>query len=265
MAERRMFAKTIIDSDAFLDMPLSSQCLYFHLGMRADDDGFINNPKKIQRTVGASEDDLKLLIAKNFVIPFETGVVVIKHWKIHNYIQKDRYKETVYREEKALLTEKSNRGYTLDTECIHDGYSLETQVRVDKDRIDKDSKTDSKESVCQTGNPVRQAINAWNTLESFGIAPVKRIQSTSQRYKNMNARIREYGLDVVLEAIESVKKSDFLLGRVIGKSGTPFYLSFDWFVLPNNFEKVCNGKYLNREDRVPQQAEEDEGGLKDYE
>ena len=96
MAERRMFAKTIIDSDAFLDMPLSAQALYFHLSMRADDDGFINNPKKIQRVIGGSDDDLKLLIAKRFLLPFESGVVVIKHWKIHNFIRTDRYKPTVY-------------------------------------------------------------------------------------------------------------------------------------------------------------------------
>ena len=113
MAERRMFAKTIIDSDAFLDMPLSTQALYFHLSMRADDDGFINNPKKIQRMIGASDDDLKLLIAKNFIIPFESGIVVIKHWKIHNYIRGDRKKETVYHEEMALLDSKDNGAYTL--------------------------------------------------------------------------------------------------------------------------------------------------------
>ena len=139
MAERRMFAKTIIDSDAFLDMPLSTQALYFHLSMRADDDGFINNPKKIQRMVGASDDDLKLLIAKNFIIPFESGIVVIKHWRIHNYIQKDRYKPTVYVEEKEFLKLKDNNAYTLDTECIHDGYSMETQVRLGKDRLDKNN------------------------------------------------------------------------------------------------------------------------------
>ena len=113
MAERRMFAKTIIDSDAFLDLPSSTQNLYFHLGMRADDDGFINNPKKIQRVIGGSDDDLKLLIAKKFIIPFESGVVVIKHWKIHNYIQSDRYKETMYREEKKQLVTKDNNGYTM--------------------------------------------------------------------------------------------------------------------------------------------------------
>ena len=112
MAERRMFAKTIVDSDAFLDMPQSSQLLYFHLSMRADDDGFINNPKAIMRNCHCSEDDLKLLAIKKFIIPFESGVVVIKHWKIHNYIAKDRYKETKYKEEKATLMLDENNSYT---------------------------------------------------------------------------------------------------------------------------------------------------------
>lgn len=101
-----MFAKTIIDSDAFLDMPLSSQALYFHLAMRADDDGFINNPKKLQRMVGCGEDDLKLLMVKKFILVFESGVIVIKHWKIHNYIRSDRYKPTLYQEEKIRLLKK---------------------------------------------------------------------------------------------------------------------------------------------------------------
>ena len=156
-----MFAKTIIDSDAFLDMPLSTQCLYFHLSMRADDDGFLNNCKKIQRTVGASDDDLRLLMMKKFIIPFESGIVVIKHWKIHNYIQSDRYKPTVYQEEKAQLVMKKNRAYSLctdeppstgreelpesamksgmDTRCIQDGYVLEAQNRLGKDRLEIES------------------------------------------------------------------------------------------------------------------------------
>ena len=144
MAERRMFAKTIIDSDAFLDMPLSTQALYFHLSMRADDDGFINNPRKIQRMVGAADDDLKVLVAKKFIIPFESGIVVIKHWKIHNYIRNDRYKETVYQDEKKLLCEKENKAYTLgDTKCLPSGIpndnQMDTQVRLGKDSIGKDS------------------------------------------------------------------------------------------------------------------------------
>ena len=140
MAERRMFAKTIIDSDAFLDMPLSAQALYFHLSMRADDDGFINNPKKIQRMVGASDDDCKLLIMKRFVITFESGVIVIKHWKIHNYIRNDRYKPTIYQEEKSQLVEKENKGYTeVSNLGIPNGYQMDTQDRLGKDSIGKDN------------------------------------------------------------------------------------------------------------------------------
>ena len=146
MAERRMFAKTIVDSDMFIDMPMSARLLYYDLAMRADDDGFVNSPKKIMRFVGASMDDMNVLIAKQFIIPFESGVVVIKHWKIHNYIQKDRYKATSYQAEKESLTLKNGTYYTddlpdvsnLDTECIQDVYSLDTQDRLGKDRLGKD-------------------------------------------------------------------------------------------------------------------------------
>lgn len=157
MAERRMFAKTIIDSDAFLDMPLSTQSLYFHLSMRADDDGFINNPKKIQRMVGCGDDDLKLLMAKRFILVFDSGVIVIKHWKIHNYIRNDRYKPTLYQEEKAELAEKNSKAYTFKTEVIESenhlgipddnrmGYQMDTQVRLGKDRLVKNKKKNSVE------------------------------------------------------------------------------------------------------------------------
>jgi hypothetical protein len=138
VAERRMFSKTIIDSDVFLDMPLSTQALYFHLAMRADDDGFINNPKKIMRMVGAAQNEFELLLAKRYIIGFDSGVVVIKHWKIHNYIQSDRYKPTVYIEEKEQLKTKGNKSYTeLDTRRIQDVSVMDAQVRLDKYRLDK--------------------------------------------------------------------------------------------------------------------------------
>jgi len=144
MANRRMFAKTIIDSDAFIDMPPSTQALYFHLAMRADDDGFINNPKSIMRIVGAKDDDIKLLIAKKFIIPFESGVVVIKHWRIHNYIQNDRYTETKYLDEKNQLIINEKNGYSLKQIGLLDDendnvYIMDTQVRLGKDRLGKDS------------------------------------------------------------------------------------------------------------------------------
>lgn len=132
MAERRMFAKTIVTSDAFLDMPLSARCLYFTLGMFADDDGFVNNPKSIMRQVGACTDDLNLLLLKRFILSFDSGIIVIKHWRIHNYIQKDRYKETKYIDEKSTLMLDEKGAYT---ECIHGVYNLDTQDRKEEDSI----------------------------------------------------------------------------------------------------------------------------------
>lgn len=143
MAERRMFSKTIVDSDAFLDMPLSTQALYFHLSMRADDDGFLNNAKKIQRIIGASDDDLKLLIMKKFIIAFDGGIIVVKHWRMNNYLRKDRYTPTVYQDEFKMLGIKDNGSYTLsDTTGIPDDNQCVTglpQVSIGKDSIDKDS------------------------------------------------------------------------------------------------------------------------------
>lgn len=104
MAERRMFAKTIVLSDAFLDLPMSARCLYFTLGMLADDDGFINAPRSIMRQCGASDDDMKILISKKFVLIFDSGVIVIKHWRLNNYLRSDRYQETKYVDEKATLS-----------------------------------------------------------------------------------------------------------------------------------------------------------------
>lgn len=161
MAERRMFAKTIIDSDAFLDMPQSTQLLYFHLSMRGDDEGFINNPKSIMRNVGCKEDDIKLLIAKKFLIPFESGVVVIKHWKIHNYIQKDRFTPTKYQEEKATLTLDENKAYTP---CIHSVSALDTQ-----DRLGKDSLELGKYNIPQT-EPEKEKTSAKVTQKANAFA-----------------------------------------------------------------------------------------------
>lgn len=150
IAERRMFSQKIIDSDLFLDMPLSSQSLYFHLSMRADDEGFINNPKKIQRMIGCSDDDFKLLIAKEFVIPFQSGIVVIRHWKIHNYIRGDRKKETLHQDELAHLTETESGEYILLGRLMADicpssgsqddgQVSVKCQHRLGKVSIGKDS------------------------------------------------------------------------------------------------------------------------------
>lgn len=137
MASRRMMSKEIIDTDLFLDMGVGSQNLYFHFLLRADDDGFVSSPKKLMRMLGISEDDFKVLIAKKFVIPFESGVCVIRHWKIHNYIQTDRYKKTQYSEEMALLKQDKSNVYKMDTECIQNVSKVDTQVRLGKVRLGK--------------------------------------------------------------------------------------------------------------------------------
>lgn len=144
MAERRMFSKTVISSDLFIDMPVSAQLLYFHLGMCADDDGFVNNPKQIQRGVGCNIDDLKILQAKGFIIPFDSGVIVITHWNINNQIRKDRYRETSFKNELSLITKDKNRIYIptgnhTATDRQPTDNHLATQYSIGKVSIVKDS------------------------------------------------------------------------------------------------------------------------------
>lgn len=130
MAQKRMFSLSVVDTDRFLEMPISARLLYYELGMRADDDGFVGNWKKILLFTGLKEDDLKLLAVKQFIIPFDSGVIVIKHWRMNNYLQKDRIKPTIYQEELKQLGLDENNVYTLDTSCIHS---------IDKNRLDKNS------------------------------------------------------------------------------------------------------------------------------
>lgn len=153
MAQRRMFSKRITDTDKFLDMSLSTQALYFHLNMAADDDGFIDRPKTIQRTIGASEDDFKILVAKQFIVPFDSGVVVIKDWYIHNFIRKDTYQPTLYQEEKRMIenqmprqekNKKASKKYVDGTlterqQLVDTGKDRIGKDRIGKDKLDKDS------------------------------------------------------------------------------------------------------------------------------
>ena len=166
MAERRMFAKTIIDSDSFLDMPLSTQALYMHLSMRADDDGFVNNPKRIQRMIGASEDDLKLLLAKSFILSFDTGVIVIKHWRINNWIRADRKIATTYTDELDMLTIKDNGAYSLETLDISEVQPSVNQVTTENS-IGKDSI--GKNSIKRFTPPSREDVQAYITEKGYHV------------------------------------------------------------------------------------------------
>ena len=241
MAERRMFTQKIVDSDAFLDMPLSSQALYFHLNMRADDDGFVNNPKKIQRMIGASEDDLKLLIAKRFILGFENGVIVIKHWRMHNLLRKDRYNPTQYQEQMARLQLKDNGSYTETVEIpmIEEpanqlvakwqptGNQLATQDRIGKDSIGKDS-------IDYNG-----IMDAYNTIcPSFPA-----IRSLSEaRKKAIKARLNTYTVEDIHEAFRKAEASDFLKG----KNDRNWQANFDWIMKDANMAKILDGNYDNR-------------------
>lgn len=238
MASKRMFATQIIDSDAFLDMSLSTQALYFHLCMRADDDGFVNNPKRIMRLLGSGDDELKLLIAKKFLIPFESGVVVIKHWRIHNYIQSDRYKPTAYQDELKQLGLKDNKAYTLmdttciqngsidkqensknkpetppngmDTKCIQNVSNLDTQTRLDKtredkNRLDKDSIDKTRED--SLSSVVHSNIEVFKHFEKCGF------MVSSMLMEKIAADIEVFGsknlMDAATEAMERGKLNNY--------------------------------------------------------
>ena len=196
MAERRMFAKTIIDSDAFLDMPQSSQLLYFHLSMRADDDGFLNNPKSIMRNVGCKDDDINLLIIKKFLIPFESGVVVIKHWKIHNYIRSDRYKETKYKEERDSLLLDENNAYTQSKNDlgIPNGYQMDTQDRIGKDSIGKVNKEKSKKE-----SLFSLFVDDYNISETLKAKLTEWLTYKTERKESY----KEQGLKALLRKVEN--------------------------------------------------------------
>lgn len=256
MAERRMFAKTIIDSDAFLDMPLSAQALYFHLSMRADDDGFINNPKKIQRMIGSSEDDFKLLVVNGLVLSFESGITVIKHWRIHNYIRADRYKPSIYTE-RELVTLDEHLVYQISDETDTNGiptdsqsvYQTETQVRLGKDSVGKDSIGKDSEGKDSEGKDkdilsacadVRSQFDYQKVVNLFNSVckSLPKIQKlTDSRKQKIRKADKELNGDFE-SFFMRVENSDFLSG----KNGK-WQASFDWILKPQNLIKIIEGNY----------------------
>ena len=186
-----MFAKTIIDSDAFLDMPTSARLLYYDLGMRADDDGFVNSPKKIMRVTGASLDDMNILIAKKFIIPFESGIVVIKHWRIHNYIRKDTYNETTYLDEKKLLTLDENKAYTMRAEHPE----LESLDVIDTDRrraVDEPSTQVNKDNKVNKDNQDNKTKKKPAAPDPFGSPDLpESLRETLKEFEAMRKSIKK--------------------------------------------------------------------------
>ncbi|PLA01731.1 replisome organizer [Streptococcus anginosus] len=193
MADKRMFSLKIVDSDLFLDMPLSSQCLYFHLSMRADDDGFVNNPKKIIKIIGANEDDLKILIAKGFVIVFDQGIIVITHWKINNYIRKDRYKPTMYIEQKQQLYQTENGAYISEEKvgCHLVNQRLSSgQPSIGKGRLDKVS--------------IDKGREEQSTPIFYG--EFKNVRLSKEEYKNLKEKLNSH-TDIMINKLSRYMES----------------------------------------------------------
>lgn len=196
MAKKRMFNVDIVGSDAFLDLPHTAQALYFQLGMRADDDGFVGNPKTIQRIAGTKASDLELLVKKRFLLQFPSGVVVIKHWKINNQIQKDRYTPTVYTEEYQSLYIKDNKSYTeADKGCIQSVSEMDTQISIDKNRLDKNSRGGEKHAhgffanVLLTDDELQKLAAEIPNYEEYIEKLSHYIESNGKKYKSHYATI----------------------------------------------------------------------------
>lgn len=246
MAERRMMSKKIIDTDNFLDMPQSTQCLYFHLLLRADDDGFIQSPKSIMRITGCKEDDLKLLIAKGFVIGFETGVIVIRHWRIHNYVQSDRYSKSELPE--AQKVELINKVYEpvkmpvsadnngMDTKCIQNGYNLDTQIRIDKIREDKRRGEEKrKEILCHVSHDDETQKPHVEIIEYLNLKTGSKFKPSTKPYvQAIQARLKEgYSVDDFKTVIN--KKCAEWIGTKMEKYLTPKTL-----FAPSHFDQYLN-------------------------
>lgn len=186
MAERRMFAKSIVLSDAFLDMPMSARCLYFTLGMLADDDGFVSSPKAIMRQCGASQDDMEVLLQKRYVLGFESGIIVIKHWRINNYLRSDRYQHTTYIEEMETLETDGKGGYIEKNEVgiPYMGIPSIGKDRIGKDRIGEDNILSDKSD--DTRGAILDVITYLNQV--VGAKYTTRSKSTNEK---ITARLRE--------------------------------------------------------------------------
>ena len=248
MAERRMMSKSIIKSDTFLDMPATTQNLYFHMLLDADDDGFINAPKSIMRMIGAKDDDMKVLAAKQFVIPFESGVVVIKDWKIHNYIQNDRYKPSTL-PERDLLNIQKDKTYTLkndvsrmDTECIQTvsiGKDRLGKDRLGKDRIGKDRVgKDSIDTLCHVSHDDVDKSHI-EIIEYLNLKTGSKFKPTTKPYvQAIRSRLKEgYTVDDFKTVID--KKCREWKGTKLEKYLTPKTL-----FAPSHFDTYLNSNEM---------------------
>lgn len=253
MARKRMFTKNVVESDAFLSMPLSSQALYFHLNMKADDDGFVGNPKGIQRLIGAAEDDLKLLIVKGFLIPLDHGVVVIKHWRMHNTIRWDRYTPTVFQDEAQTVYIKQNQSYTINKNKAVASLSTSLNKNGNPDiglDIDIDISNDiSKQLPNKTGNQNKKT----ETTEEDLCDKVRDLYNTICKSFQPIERMTKKRRQAILERFENGSSLETFRDLFAKAASAEYFVSlqeregwkptFDWLIQEEHMNAVLEGKY----------------------
>lgn len=277
MANKRMFTMKICDSDAFLDMPLSSQCLYFHLNMRADDDGFVGNPKRIMRIIGASAEDLEVLIENRFILTFEDGVIVIKHWRMHNTLSTNRYHETQYVDEKNMLRVKENGAYSFNAgDVIDDSKLIEKSGRLSKKQMEKRRNFDAtlthpdidkgldididkeKESEKAAGKKECQEIaDMYNEIcVSFPRCTVL----SDKRKTLIKSRLKTYSVDDFRNMFQKAEASEFLKGN----NQRNWRATFDWMLNDSNMAKIIDGNYANLNKNVEEKEQKPTNGFHNF-
>ena len=258
MAEKRMFSMKILGSDAFLDLPLTTQALYLHLCMRADDDGFLNNAKAVTRLIGATEKDLKTLIEKRFILSFKSGVIVIKHWKIHNTIRKDRQHGTQYSDEMATLKTKENGSYTeidnqvttncqpndnqMTTKCLTSECQMATENSIEENSIEQnreDYYTSSPSGAVSRLN-ADKVLEIYNEICSDYFPKANRL--TEKRKQAIRKITKQYTEEQIREIFTKASNTAFLKGE----SESGWKADFDWLINENNIVKLLEGKYDGR-------------------
>lgn len=267
MAQKRMFDKIITNDDNFLEMPNSTQALYFHLSMNADDDGFVNNWKSIMKITGTKDDDLKILISKSYLIPFDSGIIVIKHWRINNYLRGDRYKPTQFQKEFNMLENHENKAYQLKSEWSTIGIPVVNpdKIRIDKNRIEKnreeENSIDNKKMSLKTDNlssndslaiaspiPIENKKEVFNNFlniynEECTNLP-KCLKITEKRKVAINKCLKEkIDEEVFKEICIKANQSDFL----IGENDRNWKADFDFVTRSDKAMQILEGKYENRQ------------------
>lgn len=233
-----MFTQKITEADNFTALPPTTQCLYFHLCMNADDDGFSNKIRQAMFNAHADQNDFEMLVQKRFILPFDSGVIVIKHWRMHNLIRNDRYHETDYLEEKATLILKENGVYTdclpsdnqLATIGIPSDNQLETEDRLGKVRLGK---------VSEERVNYQQIADMYNeTCVSFP----KITTLSDARKKAIKARMNTYSIEDFETMFKKAEASTFLKGG----NNRDWKANFDWMIKDANMAKILDGNYDNK-------------------